>query len=73
MYVPVAVYKCRKCSVCGLMAKANYVPQSKFLCQQCGYAENVDRNAARTCISLKANPIPRIHSKQFGIGVNNRL
>src|SRR5947207_1903885 len=36
----------RTCHVCGHCAKENRQSQASFICQQCGYADNADRNAA---------------------------
>jgi len=37
--------------VCGHIAKANRVSQSKFQCVQCSHAENADHNAARNILA----------------------
>ena len=37
----------RTCSVCGYCDKANRKSQAQFLCLQCGFQDNADRNAAR--------------------------
>jgi putative transposase len=37
----------RTCSRCGHCDKENRKSQSEFLCLQCGFSENADRNAAR--------------------------
>ena len=37
----------RTCSECGYCDKANRKGQAQFLCLQCGFQENADRNAAR--------------------------
>ncbi len=39
-------YTSRTCSVCGHCAKANRKSQASFVCKQCGFADNADRNAA---------------------------
>jgi len=49
-YVP-APYTSQKCSVCGHIAKANRVSQSKLQCVQCSHAENADHNAARNILA----------------------
>jgi len=49
-YVP-AAYTSQRCSYCGHTAKENRVSQSKFQCQQCGHAENADRNAAKNILA----------------------
>lgn len=36
----------RTCHVCGYCAKANRKSQASFVCQQCSYTDNADRNAA---------------------------
>jgi putative transposase len=36
----------RTCSECGHCAKENRKSQASFVCQQCGYSDNADRNAA---------------------------
>ena len=36
----------KTCHVCGHCAKENRKSQASFVCQQCGYADNADRNAA---------------------------
>ena len=39
-------YTSRTCSACGHCAKANRKSQASFVCKQCGFADNADRNAA---------------------------
>ena len=42
----------RACSACGHTEASNRKSQSDFLCLQCGYAENADRNAAKNIKAL---------------------
>lgn len=37
----------RRCSVCGLVAKANRTTQARFVCVGCGHTENADINAGK--------------------------
>jgi len=37
----------RECAECAYISKANRTSQAAFLCQECGHADNADRNAAR--------------------------
>ena len=37
----------RTCSACGHCSKRNRKSQSEFVCQQCGFVMNADRNAAK--------------------------
>lgn len=49
--VPVVIvdarYTSQMCSECGHTEKANRRSQSRFVCKQCGFSLNADRNAAR--------------------------
>ncbi|MCY3998217.1 MAG: transposase [Flavobacteriaceae bacterium] len=40
-------YTSQTCSCCGYVSKHNRLSQSRFVCQQCGYTENADVNAAK--------------------------
>jgi IS605 OrfB family transposase len=40
-------YTSQTCSVCGCINKENRVSQSRFVCQDCGYTDNADVNAAK--------------------------
>ncbi|MCP4914522.1 MAG: transposase [Oligoflexia bacterium] len=42
----------RICSSCGHTCKENRLSQSEFLCQNCGYEENADKNAANNILAL---------------------
>ncbi len=37
----------RECSQCHFVSKSNRKSQSEFVCQQCGFADNADKNASR--------------------------
>ncbi|GAV19801.1 putative transposase DNA-binding domain protein [Mariprofundus micogutta] len=49
----------QQCSVCGFTHKDNRLKQSVFICQQCGFTENADFNAA---INIAAKGIDMILS-----------
>ena len=40
-------YTSQRCSECGYIDRANRPQQSRFLCQECGFEENADYNAAK--------------------------
>ena len=44
-------YTSQRCVCCGHTAKENRQTQSKFVCQVCGYTENVDINGARNILA----------------------
>jgi putative transposase len=54
-------YSSQTCSVCEHREKANRKSQSEFVCKQCGYSTNADRNAA---LNLRAwavsKPAPKV-------------
>jgi putative transposase len=58
----------RTCSACGHCEKANRKTQAEFVCLQCGFSENADRNAARNVrdranlrwLELAVNVDPRL-------------
>jgi IS605 OrfB family transposase len=52
----------RQCSACGYIDKANRKSQSKFLCLECGFEDNADRNAARN-IEARASQSARLLSQ----------
>ena len=41
----------QKCSCCGHTEKRNRLSQSRFVCQQCGFEENADVNAAKNILA----------------------
>ncbi|GGO19606.1 RNA-guided endonuclease InsQ/TnpB family protein [Deinococcus humi] len=43
-------YTSQTCRICGHVGKENRVSQSRFLCAQCGHAENADVNAAHNIL-----------------------
>ncbi|EHN6577954.1 transposase [Salmonella enterica subsp. enterica serovar Anecho] len=44
-------YTSQRCACCGHTAKENRLSQSKFVCQECGYAANADVNGARNILA----------------------
>ena len=42
-----AAYTSQECSTCGHVEKDNRKTQDLFICQDCGYRDNADRNAAK--------------------------
>ena len=41
----------RKCPKCGYISKDNRLSQAKFLCTNCGYTANADKNVAGNNLS----------------------